>query len=41
MKNTEFNLKNLGSILSSSTSFQALQDLIADFDLELEDALAL
>lgn len=41
MKNTEFNMDNLGSMLSSGTSFQALQDLIADFGLELQDALAL
>ena len=40
MRNTEFNLEKLSGMIASSTSFQALQDLIADFDLELEDALA-
>ena len=38
MRNTDFNLDLLGSILSSDTSFQALKDIIADLDLELEGA---
>ena len=41
MKNTDYNLETLGNMISSSTSFQALQDMIKDLDLELEDALAL
>ena len=41
MRNTDFNLDVLGNMISSSTSFQALQDMIKDLDLEFEDALAL
>ena len=41
MRNTDFNIDVLGSILSSDTSFQALKDIISDLDLEMEDALAL
>ncbi len=41
MRNTEYNIDTLGNMISSSTSFKALQDLVADLDLEMEDALAL
>ena len=38
MRNTEFNVEALGAFISSSTSFQALKDLIEDLDLEFEQA---
>ncbi len=38
MRNTDFNLDILGSIISSDTSFQALKDIISDLDLEMENA---
>ena len=41
MRNTDYNLETLGNLISSDTSFKALQDLVADLDLEMEDALAL
>ena len=41
MKNTDFNTDILGNMISSDTSFKALQDLVKDMDLELEEALAL
>ena len=41
MRNTDYSTELLGNLISSSTSFQALQDIIADLDLELEEALAL
>ena len=41
MRNTDYNLETLGNMSSSDTSFKALQDMIKDLDLELEDALAL
>ena len=41
MRNTDYNLDILGNLISSNTSFKALQDMIKDLDLELEDALAL
>lgn len=41
MRNTDYNLEVLGNMISSSTSFKALQDLVKDLDLEMEDALAL
>ena len=41
MRNTDYNADILGNMISSSTSFKALQDLVADMDLELEEALAL
>lgn len=40
MRNTNFNLDKLENLISSDTSFKALQDLVADLDLEMEDALA-
>ena len=40
MRNTDYNLETLGNLISSDTSFKALQDMIKDLDLELEDALA-
>ena len=39
MRNTDFNLDALGNMISSTTSFQALKDIIADLGLEFEDAL--
>ena len=36
MKNTDYNLDALGSFLSTDASFQALKDIISDFDLELQ-----
>ena len=41
MRNTDYNLDVLGNMISSDTSFKALQDMIKDLDLELEEALAL
>ncbi len=41
MRNTEYNIDALGNMISSSTSFKALQDLVADLELEMEDALAI
>ena len=41
MRNTDYNLEVLGNMISSSTSFKALQDLVKDLNLEMEDALAL
>ena len=41
MRNTDYNTDILGNMISSDTSFKALQDLVADMDLELEEALAL
>ena len=41
MRNTDYNLETLGILISSDTSFKALQDMIKDLDLEMEDALAL
>lgn len=41
MRNTDYSLETLGNMISSTTSFQALQDIISDLDLEMEDALAL
>ena len=41
MRNTDYTLETLGNMISSDTSFQALQDLMQDLGLEMEDALAL
>ncbi len=41
MRNTEFNIDALGGFISSSTSFQALKDIIEDLDLEFEQAASL
>ena len=41
MRNQDYNIDVLGNMISSSLSFKALQDLVEDLDLELEDALAL
>lgn len=40
MRNSEFNIDALGNYISSSTSFEALKDIISDLGLEFEDALA-
>ena len=36
MRNTDYNIDTLVSFVSSDTSFQALKDIITDFDLEFE-----
>ncbi len=41
MRNTEFNIDKLENLISSSTSFQALKDIIEDLGLEFEEAAAL
>jgi hypothetical protein len=41
MRNTQYNLDVLGQMISCSTSFDALKDIITDLDLEFEDALEL
>ena len=41
MRNTDYNTSALGSFLSSDASFQALQGLIDDLGLEVEDVTAL
>lgn len=41
MKNTDFNLSSLSGFISSETSFQAVQDMIASFDLEFEGVSSL
>ena len=41
MRNTDYNADILGNMISSDTSFNALQDMIQDLDLEMEDALAI
>ena len=41
MRNTEYNNGCLGSFLSSDASFQALQGLIDDLGLEVEDVTVL
>ena len=39
MKNMDYEIEILGNMISSDTSFQALKDIIADLDLEMEEAL--
>ena len=41
MRNTDYNNGCLGSFLSNDASFQALQDIIDDLGLEVEDVIAL
>ncbi len=41
MKNTSYNEEILSNIISSNTSFQALQGLMKDLGLEFEEAEAL
>ncbi len=41
MRNTDYNADILGNMISSDISFKALQDMIKDLDLEMEDALAI
>lgn len=41
MRNTDYNADILGNMISSDTSFKALQDMIKDLDLEMENALAI
>lgn len=38
MRNTDYNIDALGCFISSDASFQALKDIIADLDLQFEDA---
>ena len=40
MRNTEFNPDALGNLISSTSSLNALQDIIKDLDLEFEGALS-
>ena len=37
MKNTEYNLDVLSSVVSSQTSFNTLLDMISDMGLEITD----
>ena len=37
MKNTEFNIDSLQSVISSPDSLEVLLDMIKDMDLEIED----
>ncbi len=37
MKNTDFTLESIGSMISSEDSFSALVGIISDLDLELVD----
>ena len=37
MKNTEYNLDTLSTIISSEASWQALVDMISDMGLEIKD----
>ena len=41
MRNTDFNIDALGNYISSTTSFQALKDIIDDLGLEFEEASSL
>lgn len=41
MRNTDYNIDALGSFLSSDISFQALQDMIDELGLEVENVTAL
>lgn len=41
MRNTDFNIDALGNYISCDTTIAALKDIIADLELEFEDALAL
>ena len=41
MRNTNFNLDALGNMISSTTSFQALKDIIRDLDLDFEQSASL
>ena len=41
MKNTSYNEEILSNIISSNTSFQALQGLMKDLGLEFEEAESL
>ena len=36
MRNTDYNIDALGSFVSNDAAFQALKDIITDFDLEFE-----
>ena len=41
MRNTDYNIDALGSFRSSDISFQALQDMIDELGLEVENVTAL
>ncbi len=38
MKNTDFTLESISSMISSESSFRELMDMISDMDLEILDA---
>lgn len=38
MKNTEYNIDNLASMISSESSFNALLEMMGDMGLELDSA---
>ena len=40
MRNTDYNMDVLSNVISPDTNFQALQGLMRDLGLEMEDALA-
>lgn len=40
MRNTDFNIDVLSNVISQDTNFQALQGLMQDLGLEIEEALA-
>jgi len=41
MKNTDYSLDSLQSVISSSSSLEVLLDMIKDMDLEIEDIKSL
>ena len=41
MRNTDYNSDVLSNVISPDTNFQALQGLMKDLGLELEDAVAI
>ena len=41
MRNTDYNTDVLSNVISPDTNFQALQALMKDLGLEIEDAIAL
>jgi hypothetical protein len=41
MRNTDYNMETLGCFLSSDASLQTLKDIIADLDLQFEEATEL
>ena len=41
MRNTDYNTDVLSNVISPDTNFQALQALMKDLGLDIEDAIAL